>query len=158
MKWLTILGIVLALGLVGLMRNSRQYIKKRDWQGIVVHHSGSQYDNFASIDKYHRSKGWDMCGYHYVIEKDGIVFEGRPLSKDGAHAKTCGPNRNQSHVGICLTGNAKFTPAQEVALKRLCRKLIKQYSIRSIERHHEDCPSDSLDVEGLAKELLSFNE
>ena len=126
----------------------------RDWYGIVIHHSGSNYDNFKSIDSYHRGKGWDMCGYNYVIEKDGKVFEGRPLIRDGAHALNPKPSRNSTHIGICLTGDENFSLRQHMAILKLCKKLAKEYSIKSIERHHEECPGTNVDVENLNKAVL----
>lgn len=127
----------------------------RNWKGIVVHHSGSIYDNLEKIDAYHKSKGWDGCGYHFVIEKDGQVKIGRSLNKVGAHAKTCGPNRNRTHIGICLTGDNIFTFKQSLALGQLCAKLIREHSIVSIERHHEECPGPGINVEKLEQEIFA---
>lgn len=122
-----------------------------NWIGIVVHHSASDSDNFEIIDRYHRSKGWDGCGYHFVIEKDGTIKEGRPLRKHGAHAK----NRNRTHIGICLVGTNEFTLIQKVSLTNLCRALNRSYPIQSIERHHEKCPGDGLQIEVLERTVLN---
>ncbi len=125
------------------------------WEGIVVHHSGSTYDTYKTIDAYHRSKNWRMCGYHYVIEKDGTVIEGRPLDMAGAHAKTGRPyDRNRSHIGICLCGEDVFTQEQIEKLSSLCWKLSQRFSIKIIERHHEECPGPGVDVKRLELKCL----
>jgi hypothetical protein len=32
-------------------------------------------------------RGWDDIGYHYIIEPNGDVYEGRYLSKKGSHVE-----------------------------------------------------------------------
>jgi len=148
-----IIGIILYI-VVWVQEVWPEEVKMIDWKGIVVHHSGSNFDNLEKIDTYHRSKGWDCCGYHFVIEKGGEVKIGRILTKIGAHAKTCGPNRNKSHIGICLCGDKEFNIDQLGALDNLCEELVADFAIVSIERHHEKCPGPGIDVETLEKELL----
>ena len=43
---------------------------------------------------------WSDIGYHYVIELDGKVINGRPLERAGAHVR--GFNKNS--IGICYVG------------------------------------------------------
>ncbi|TSA28607.1 N-acetylmuramoyl-L-alanine amidase [bacterium] len=127
----------------------------RNWTGIVIHHSGSNYDNLEKIDAYHRSKGWDMCGYHFVIERNGIVKEGRPLNKTGAHAKTGKSySRNKTHIGICLCGTDNFSAEQIKALYNSCKRLAQNFPIASIERHHEECPGPGVNIELLREKIL----
>jgi hypothetical protein len=53
------------------------------------------------IRRWHvEDRGWADIGYHYLIDRDGTVIEGRPLSKVGAHAK----GHNTGSVGIALFG------------------------------------------------------
>ena len=114
---------------------------ERDWKGIVVHHTASPaWTTVEKIDQWHKERGWDGIGYHYVIYVDGSVHEGRSLSKVGAHAK----GRNATHIGIALVGYDSFTPAQITALEGLVDKLGLP-----AERHHKDCPGGGVDVEGL---------
>lgn len=44
--------------------------------------------------------GWSDIGYHFYIERDGSRYEGRPLSKVGAHVR----GHNTDSVGICYEG------------------------------------------------------
>lgn len=129
--------------------------KPRPWTGIVVHHSDSgPKTTRADIDRWHKEKGWDGIGYHYVIEWDGRVKAGRPLSKSGAHAKTGKPySRNSTHIGICLVGRDTFTTNQLVNLEKLIDLLAQDFDIRTIERHHEQCPGVGVNVEGLNTKL-----
>lgn len=54
-------------------------------------------------------------GYHYVIDRAGLVLTGRHVDEVGAHAK----NFNQKSIGICLVGTDQFSPAQWASLAHL---------------------------------------
>ncbi|MBI1947304.1 MAG: N-acetylmuramoyl-L-alanine amidase [Deltaproteobacteria bacterium] len=55
---------------------------------IVVHHSDFlEPPGPLGIKDYHLEvSGFADIGYHFVIEPDGTVYEGRPLDRTGAHA------------------------------------------------------------------------
>ena len=135
-----------------------QPIPKRQWRGIVVHHSDSpEWTTVKDIDRWHRERTppFDEIGYHYVITTDGKAHVGRSLNKHGAHAK--GP-RNETHIGICLIGKKTFTPQQKQTLGRLINSLMRQYPIEIVERHHEECPGAGIDVEQLDQTVKQYNE
>ncbi|MFZ4572788.1 MAG: N-acetylmuramoyl-L-alanine amidase [Phycisphaerales bacterium] len=80
---------------------------------ITVHHEGDAVytartqstvaRRLEGIRQYHRSKGkeWADIGYHYIIDPAGRVWEGRPISVEGAHvAKT-----NDHNLGVMVLGN-----------------------------------------------------
>ena len=113
------------------------------WSGIVIHHSDSDFGTVKDIDRWHKERGWDGIGYHYVIYRDGSIHKGRDLGKIGAHAK----GRNQTYVGVCLIGKKSFTEAQKANLRHLCKELRLKYPILSIEHHHEECPGEGLEEE-----------
>jgi N-acetylmuramoyl-L-alanine amidase len=78
---------------------------------IIIHCSASdnpEHDDISVIRKWHKEKGYDDVGYHYFIRKNGVIQKGRKLFEVGAHCK----NHNSNTVGICLSGNKKFTSAQ----------------------------------------------
>jgi N-acetyl-anhydromuramyl-L-alanine amidase AmpD len=121
---------------------------------LTVHHSGEEGDviedpiealrHFERIHK--QAKGWACIGYHFVIARDGRVFEGRPLKYQGAHA--VGDN-NIGNIGVCLIGDfdkGPVPPAQKAALIDVLDRLTKQYGIEKsqIFGHREfkatDCP------------------
>ena len=105
----------------------------------VLHHTASPDVSVKEIDRWHKERGWDGIGYHFVIRADGSVEAGRPLNKAGAHAK----GRN-NWVGIALTGYDTFTDAQIKSLNALIKKL----GITHVERHHENCPGKGLTIKG----------
>lgn len=100
------------------------------------------------VDRWHRERGFDGIGYHYLIGLNGEVCTGRSLEKAGAHCA----GRNAQSIGICYVGgldkNRKSkdtrTLAQKVALERLVMHLVKTYNIKKVSGHNEyaskDCP------------------
>lgn len=72
---------------------------------IIVHCSATKPDNnnvnAESIRRYHMDiNGWSDIGYHNVILRNGTVQDGRPINRQGAHAK----DHNHDSIGICLVG------------------------------------------------------
>lgn len=103
------------------------------------------------IDRWHRQKGWQCIGYHFVIKRDGTVEDGREVDKIGAHVE----NWNAVSVGICLSGGVdeagtpvnNFTPEQFAALENLLKTLRFVYKTAVIQGHRDfpkvakACPS-----------------
>lgn len=54
----------------------------------------------ADIDKWHKNRGFKRIGYHYVINLDGTIEQGRAESEVGAHAL----GYNDKSIGICYIG------------------------------------------------------
>ena len=115
-----------------------------DTSKAVIHHTASHDVSADTINDWHKERGWDGIGYHFVIRQNGQVETGRSLKKYGAHAL----GRN-NYIGIVLTGYDNFTQAQLNSLVNL----LKQLGVKNIERHHEECPGQGLDVESIQKEL-----
>lgn len=101
---------------------------------IIVHCSATKEGqdwHAKDIDKWHRDKGYDGIGYHFVIDLDGKIEQGRVLSRVGAHCL----RHNQFSIGICYVGglNKKGvaadtrTPAQKKSLRSLVDRLVSQY-------------------------------
>lgn len=70
---------------------------------IVVHNlatSPSMDWGWAEVDRDHRSRGWLMGGYHYVIKRDGDLQTGRPIEVPGAHCR----GHNVHSVAVALSG------------------------------------------------------
>lgn len=92
-------------------------------------------------------KGWSDIGYHFVITQDGLIHEGRPLEKIGAHVA----GFNSGSIGICLTGDKVFSQAQFISLESLCSELCRKFGIekKDILGHSEldkkkTCPNFNL--------------
>jgi N-acetylmuramoyl-L-alanine amidase-like protein len=134
----------------------------RDWQWIVIHHSATSYGSAAIIDTWHRQRGFDCLGYHWVIDNgngnpDGMIEVGPrwPIQKWGAHTRTADNRFNDFGIGICLVGNFDVdhpTPAQIKSLVRLVTYLMRTYHIplNHVIGHSDakptDCPGKYLSV------------
>jgi N-acetyl-anhydromuramyl-L-alanine amidase AmpD len=97
---------------------------------IVLHTAASLKPNVtaAHIDTWHRQRGFEMIGYHYVIRRDGLIEPGRPERYAGAHCR----GLNHNSIGICLTGHGDFlpwTPEQMRFLRELVNALREKYNI-----------------------------
>lgn len=134
-------------------------MNKKDIDAIVIHCSATRegQDVHASdIDKWHKERGFKMIGYNYVIDLNGHVEVGRPLTMDGAHCNTAGVSGkvyNKHSIGICYVGgldkngNAKDTrtPAQKIAIRKLVDKLMDEYPIIEVIGHRDASPDKNGD-------------
>ncbi len=75
---------------------------------IVVHHSAGNTvsSDYAAVVRsywnYHvNDRGWNDIGYNWLIDPNGIVYEGRGNRVRGAHS----PCMNAISTGICFIGN-----------------------------------------------------
>jgi hypothetical protein len=74
---------------------------------IVVHHLGNQNDaTIQEIQEGHLEEGYADIAYHYVIAKDGAIYEGRDIGVRGAHVTS----RNSWKIGILVVGD--FEPGE----------------------------------------------
>lgn len=109
------------------------------WTTIVLHHSATAHGNAKSFDQYHRAKGWNELGYHFVIGNgtssgDGVIEMGSrwQSQKHGAHCKSPGNYFNEHGIGICLVGDfnkTRPTQRQMASLRRLVAFLCDQCDI-----------------------------
>jgi len=127
---------------------------------IVIHCTatpeGREHD-VADIRRWHLKRGFNDIGYHYVIDLQGGVHIGRPLSKQGAHCS----GHNRGSVGICYVGGMSKdmkkakdtrTQAQKDSLIKLMHELIYKYNKdMTIHGHNEyankACPSFNVQEE-----------
>ena len=79
----------------------------------------------ADIDSWHRSRGFDCIGYHYVIRQSGMIEDGRPTDRMGAHTK----GYNSDTLGICVVGNGRINREQLLALSELYKEFTFDYGI-----------------------------
>lgn len=123
-------------------------MKIKDVNLIVIHCSatreGQDFD-IDDIDSWHRKRGWNGCGYHFVIKLDGTIQKGRDLDVMGAHVS--GHNQNSwgiSYIGGCdKDGNPKDTrtPAQNHSLKQLI-EILKVLAPEADIKGHRDLSPD----------------
>jgi N-acetylmuramoyl-L-alanine amidase len=128
---------------------------------LIVHCSDtpSKMDIGAKeIDRWHKERGWSGIGYHFVVRRNGVVEDGRPVKKIGAHVK----GHNRHSIGICMVGRDKFTKKQYASLLKLIRSLKSQYKGIEVFGHRDfdnkkECPC--FDVRGWhSKELKKLTE
>lgn len=112
-----------------------------EWQGVVIHHTASpDWTTAKDIDRWHKERGFNEIGYHYLIRSDGKVEQGRSINRRGAHALNPRPSRNRTHIGIALVGHDVFTEAQYASLRSLLRELSERFTTLEVTHHHERCP------------------
>lgn len=126
----------------------------RTIDAIIIHCSATRAGQdlrAKDIDRMHKQRGFNQIGYNFVIDLDGTVENGRPLSIDGAHCNTKGfssQSYNRHSIGICYIGgldaNGKpadtRTPEQKTALRNLVAKLCKEYPIIELLGHRDTSP------------------
>lgn len=129
-------------------------MKKEKIDAIVVHCSATPEGmdiRAKDIDRMHKERGFAMIGYNYVIDLDGTVEVGRPLTMNGAHCNTkglSGKSYNLHSIGICYIGGVDKdgkakdtrTPEQKLSLANLVFKLCDEYPIVEVIGHRDASP------------------
>lgn len=116
---------------------------------LIIHCSATRPSmdiGVAEIKEWHLDRGWNNIGYHYVIRRNGVIEDGRPVAKVGAHAK----GHNANSIGICLVGGVKeedgktpdanFTFEQYRSLESFVSDLERQYPEIHTICGHRDLP------------------
>lgn len=96
----------------------------------------------AEIRRWHLDRGFSDIGYHFLIDRDGTVYPGRHIERDGAHVR----GHNRGTIGISLFGghgssetdkfSENFTPEQEAALRKLLKELRGKYGPVPVTGHN----------------------
>jgi len=120
---------------------------------IVVHHSAIANAGPSEIQDLHMDRrGFADVAYHFLIDADGLIYEGREINIRGAHVQAF----NTGSVGIVLLGNfdeEQPTNAQFNSLRALVDYLRYKYEIRYLAGHKDypdqspdgtECPGDNL--------------
>lgn len=116
---------------------------------IVIHCSATKETSRLTplaLDRMHRQRGFNGCGYHYYIERDGKINSMRPSEKVGAHAR----GYNAHSLGICYEGgldkNGRAadtrTERQKVSLRALVKVLRQPYPTINRVVGHRDLSAD----------------
>ena len=129
---------------------------------LIVHHSASPRNvTTAQIRHWHTNptpegKGWSDIGYHYIIEGDGKVEYGRPISRIGAHCR----GYNRESLGVCVVGNNtvpehKWSMQQVAVLQDLVYGLRLVFPKLTVRGHNEYantlCPG--VDIQQILNEV-----
>jgi len=95
---------------------------------IVLHHSVSETDDIYDIHRMHIKRDYVGIGYHFFINLEGQIFQGRNIKAIGAHCQGI----NDRSIGICCQGNYEQRAFMPQAQKKTLTELIKHI------RHFED--------------------
>jgi N-acetylmuramoyl-L-alanine amidase len=128
-------------------------------QRITVHHTDEHagmaglpdIEVVRRIENYHRGpeKGWAAIGYHYLVGKDGRIYEGRPVQYQGAHVS----GANEHNLGISVIGdfNLHLPNTRQLAALRAFlddQRVRFKVPMRAVYGHRELnaslCPGDAL--------------
>ena len=113
----------------------------------TIHITASNPDaTIEDIRKIHKANGWSDIGYHWLVDKYGVIHKGRDESLTGAHVG----GHNSGNIGISYIArgkdsdsNAEFgkymTPEQKQGLILITAQVCKKYglSIEDIWGHNE---------------------
>ena len=115
------------------------------YNAITIHHTATsnEYVDAKSvvraIQRYHQDeRKWCDIGYHFLIDKEGVIYEGRPLWAIGAHVR----DHNKGNIGISLIGNYEEVDVNEKQIKALVDLvswLVYEYKIplKDIKGHRD---------------------
>lgn len=110
----------------------------KQWKYIIVHHSATEEGSCELFNIAHKNKGWNSCGYHFVIDNGTLGKEDGQIEmtprwseqERGAHCKA--GKMNYRGIGVCLVGNFsedKVSPSQMSSLIYLVKELQRFYRI-----------------------------
>lgn len=123
----------------------------------------------ADIHRWHLERNWAGAGYHFLITRDGTIWECRPENTIGAHCT----GHNTKSIGVCYVGGMDAdnkrpkdtrTTEQHKALLELMKYLMEKYNLTTdkIHCHNELCPPNkpkacpSFSIFDFRNELYSY--
>jgi len=108
---------------------SRMTVHHEGWEVVNFTDANTTMERLRKIENYHiESLKWGAVGYHFIIDRSGRVWEGRPLQYQGAHVK----NNNEHNIGVMVLGNFDQqypSAAQTASLRGTLSNLRHMYSI-----------------------------
>ncbi len=135
---------------------------------MAIHHTESPTVDKLSvparlrqIQSYHMDvKGWCDIGYHFLVSRDGRVWQGRPVAQLGTHAG----GANTGNIGIAVIGSHDSTPVtttQINAIADVVRFHADAAGIainRTTIKGHREYKSTSCPGDALFKQLVTIVE
>lgn len=142
-----------------LPKGIRAYGKRNLSQIVrfVIHHSADPAGYPLKYANYHiNTHGWPGIGYHFVIQKDGTIYQTNALETISYNVESY----NTGTLGICLTGDytvEKVPQAQMESLIWLLKDLSGSLGAKPILPHSAfkatKCPGDQIDTDQISKEV-----
>ena len=131
----------------GNLKKSRRQIRE-----IIVHCTATPEGRDVTkeeITSWHKQRGFTTIGYHYLVQRNGCIEEGRDVNVSGAHCE----GHNSYSIGVCYVGGMTAdnkrakdtrTPQQKLQLINLLKQLKSLYPQARIYGHRDfakkDCP------------------
>lgn len=122
-------------------------------QHFFVHYDGGSPINYTgkkvpqAIERTHLSQGWAGVGYNFVIDQDGVIYEGRGWDLQGAHC----PNFNVTGLGvqIAIGGGQEPSEAALASCRALYEEACRRFGRTLSKKGHKDgfatlCPGAKL--------------
>ncbi len=110
---------------------------------VAIHHSAILLDTNETMrdvqDLHMDINHWADVGYHYVIDKDGILYEGRDIHVRGSSVA----GYNTGTIGVCVMGNFEQDFPLEIqltTLQQVVNWLATTYTLTHLATHHEFNP------------------
>ncbi len=126
---------------------------------VVIHHTAHTQDTVETmqdIQNLHINRnGWADIGYHYGIDADGNIYEGRDI---GVRGSSVG-GYNTGLLGVVLMGNFEFDQpmeAQVASAQLLVNWLAALYSLSHLAGHSEFNSNTVCPGENIATQLDTF--
>lgn len=125
---------------------------------IIIHCTATpegRITTVADVTSWHKQRGFNTIGYHYLIGLNGEIWKGRDESVVGAHCE----GHNEDSIGVCYVGGltkdgkqAKDTrtPVQISSLLKLVKESKVKYPNATVHGHNEfaqkACPSFNVQI------------
>jgi hypothetical protein len=107
---------------------------------VAIHHSAgilAANETINDLQNMHMDgNGWADIGYHYGIDRNGLVYEGRPIQVRGASVS----NFNTGTIGVVVMGNFQVEeplPVQLESLQLIVNWLAVNYQLTHLAGHGE---------------------
>jgi hypothetical protein len=142
----------------GAKQPTGQY-ERHSIRALTVHHSGVRFtdsrrapDRMKIMQAFHQSshKSFVDVAYHFVLDPNGNIYEGRPTWARGETKTDYDPT---GHLLVCLLGdyNKQQTSSNQIeSLAKLLAWAAERFDVPSSALHghrdlaHTDCPGDNL--------------
>ncbi|MDD5739686.1 MAG: peptidoglycan recognition family protein, partial [Candidatus Peribacteraceae bacterium] len=122
---------------------------------IVVHHTAqtlrddprTPLERMRALYLYHaKTLGWGDIGYHFIIDEDGTIYEGRAGGDNviGGHAYCA----NVGTIGVALMGNFETEEPSQIQILSL------QWLLKNLTNRYSLDPQHTIKFHGDPKEVI----
>ncbi|MEE2048130.1 N-acetylmuramoyl-L-alanine amidase, partial [Nocardiopsis tropica] len=119
-------------------RSTTSWSSRRE---VTLHYSyGPESQTPRQIQAHHMDgNGWSDVGYNFLVDSEGVAYEGRGWTVVGAHAAP----RNTQGIGVCYIGRDGMTDAAKRTVIALYDEACERAGRALARRGHRDINSTS---------------